>query len=157
MESILASIVQLSEHPLSNSVAVYLKETKHIALDHFENLSGFGIKASSKEEQYFVGSASLIRNNSIHNIESANHIANRFTNELKSLVWFSNSTEVLALFAIEDQIKPSSKEAIEQLKVLGISTWMLTGDHEKIAEHVSQKVGIQNFKSGLSPQEKSIL
>lgn len=154
LESILASIVQLSEHPLSNSVAVYLKETKHIALDHFENLSGFGIKASSKEEQYFVGSASLIRNNSIHNIESANHIANRFTNELKSLVWFSNSTEVLALFAIEDQIKPNSKEAIEQLKVLGISTWMLTGDHEKIAEHVSQKVGIQNFKSGLSPQEK---
>ena len=61
---------------------------------------------------------------------------------------------MLALFAIEDQIKPNSKKAIEQLKELGISTWMLTGDHEKIAEHVSQKVGIQNFKAGLSPQEK---
>lgn len=82
-------------------------------------------------------------------------LANKWMQEAKTLVWFADSTQAIAIIALTDTIKPTSEQAISQLQKLGIEVYMLTGDNATSAQEISQKVGIRHYKAGVLPNEKA--
>ncbi len=79
----------------------------------------------------------------------------KFYSEAKTVVFFATGTKTLAIIAITDKVKETSKTAISQLQNKGIEVYMLTGDNQHTAQAISTQVGIKSFKSGMMPSEKA--
>jgi len=78
----------------------------------------------------------------------------KWLNEAKTVFYFADSTNVLAVIAVSDKIKDSSVEAIRQLHKMGIEVHMLTGDNEHTARVIASAAGIDSYRSEVLPQEK---
>jgi P-type Cu2+ transporter len=82
-------------------------------------------------------------------------LATRLQSEAKTVVYFSNSKIILAVIAIADKIKATSKAAIEALRKKGIEVYMLTGDNEQTAKAVAFQVGLEQYKAEVLPSQKA--
>lgn len=154
-KQILHSIEKQSEHPLADAVVAHLKIQNSVSIQNFESVTGKGAKAAFEGETYFIGNKRLIEEQKISIHQSVTEKANQWSNEAKTVIWFANSERVLAVLAIADQIKSTSKKAIEELQKSGIEVYMLTGDNETTAKAVSQTVGIKHFKAEMLPEQKA--
>lgn len=148
------SLEKRSEHPLTEAVVSALKG-ENLPLTDFESLTGVGICGKIENNTYYAGNLRLLNE---HNITVSNRLAeaaSRFTEEAKTVIWFANETEALAVAAITDQIKDTSKQAINTLKERGIEVYMLTGDSRKTAAVLAQKAGIPHFRAEVLPAQKA--
>jgi Cu2+-exporting ATPase len=155
LKNILLSIEKQSEHPLAEAVVKYLKNQNTVSISKFESITGKGAKAEIDNETFFIGNQKLMQLNEILIDKTVAEKANQWGNEAKTIVWFANSKMVIAILAIADQIKSTSKNAIEELQKSGIEVYMLTGDNEMTAKAVSEKVGIKNYKAEVLPEDKA--
>ena len=155
-KQILLSLESQSEHPLADAVANDLKETsKTIQLESFESITARGVKGFSGGRAYFVGNKKLILENSIKLSGHLDQLASQFQSEAKTVVYFSNNENVLAVIAIADKIKATSKAAISSLQKKGIEVYMLTGDNEQTAKAVANQVGLTHYKAEVLPSDKA--
>lgn len=152
---ILYSLEKLSEHPLSDAVVNTLQNEKEISIDKFENVPGKGVKGIVGSQTYYVGNLSLLNDNHITIASHLQELANKWTQEAKTLVWFADSTQAIAAIALTDEIKQTSAQAISQLQEMGVEVYMLTGDNAISAQAISRKVGINHYKAGVLPNEKA--
>ncbi len=152
---ILYSLEKLSEHPLSDAVVNTLQNEKEISIDKFENVPGKGVKGIVGSQTYYVGNLSLLNDNHITIASHLQELANKWTQEAKTLVWFADSTQAIAAIALTDEIKQTSAQAISQLQEMGVEVYMLTGDNANSAQAISRKVGINHYKAGVLPNEKA--
>lgn len=152
---ILYSLEKLSEHPLSDAVVNTLQNEKEISIDKFENVPGKGVKGVVGSQTYYAGSLSLLNDNNITIASHLQELANKWTQEAKTLVWFADSTQAIAAIALTDEIKQTSAQAISQLQEMGVEVHMLTGDNAISAQAISRKVGINHYKAGVLPNEKA--
>lgn len=152
---ILYSLEKLSEHPLSDAVVNTLQNEKEISIDKFENVPGKGAKGIVGSQTYYVGNLSLLNDNHITIASHLQELANKWTQEAKTLVWFADSTQAIAAIALTDEIKQTSAQAISQLQEMGVEVYMLTGDNVISAQAISRKVGINHYKAGVLPNEKA--
>ena len=155
LKQILLSIEKQSEHPLAEAVVSHLKGQNTISITQFESITGKGAKAEIDGETYFIGNKRLIEENEILIENAVVEKANQWGNEAKTVIWFANTKKIIAILAIADQIKASSKKAIEELQQSGIEVYMLTGDNEMTAKAVSEKVGIKHYKAEVLPEHKA--
>lgn len=146
-----------SEHPLAEAISQYFqsKNISKINSQQFESITGTGVSAIYNNEKYYAGSFKLIQEKQIAVPVELKNKAEQWLNDANTVIWFANQKNILAVVAIADQIKASSKEAIQQLQQMGIEVYMVTGDNEKTAQAVSKKVGIKNFKAEVSPHGKA--
>ena len=152
---ILYSLEKLSEHPLSDAVVNTLQNEKEISIDKFENVPGKGVKGMVGSQTYYAGNLSLLNDNHITIASHLQELANKWTQEAKTLVWFADSTQAIAAIALTDEIKQTSAQAISQLQEMGVEVYMLTGDNAISAQAISRKVGINHYKAGVLPNEKA--
>ena len=152
---ILYSLEKLSEHPLSDAVVNTLQNEKEISIDKFENVPGKGVKGVVGSQTYYAGNLSLLNDNHITIASHLQELANKWTQEAKTLVWFADSTQAIAAIALTDEIKQTSAQAISQLQEMGVEVYMLTGDNANSAQAISRKVGINHYKAGVLPNEKA--
>lgn len=152
---ILYSLEKLSEHPLSDAVVNTLQNEKEISIDKFENVPGKGVKGIVGSQTYYAGNLSLLNDNHITIASHLQELANKWTQEAKTLVWFADSTQAIAAIALTDEIKQISAQAISQLQKMGVEVYMLTGDNAISAQAISRKVGINHYKAGVLPNEKA--
>ena len=152
---ILYSLEKLSEHPLSDAVVNTLQNEKEIFIDKFENVPGKGVKGIVGSQTYYAGNLSLLNDNHITIASHLQELANKWTQEAKTLVWFADSTQAIAAIALTDEIKQTSAQAISQLQEMGVEVYMLTGDNAISAQAISRKVGINHYKAGMLPNEKA--
>lgn len=154
-KDILFSLERASEHPLAEAIVDYYKnDAKNVALTRIESITGAGIVGELNGERYYTGTAKLIEQNSISIDEVSKVWSDEKRKEANTVVFFASSKKVLAVIAIADKIKQSSKEAIDRLKKLGIEVYMFTGDNEQTATVIAKQVGIINFKAEALPQDK---
>jgi len=134
-KSILLSLESLSSHPLAEAVTQHLKAegVKSLTINTFENVVGKGIKANFEGFNYFVGSPKWIESITI-NLD--NEAIFSLEKQGKTVVVFANEKEILAIIAITDKIKSTSKIAIQQLQNEGVEVFMLTGDNILTAQKV---------------------
>lgn len=152
---ILYSLEKLSEHPLSDAVVNTLQNEKEISIDKFENVPGKGVKGVVGSQTYYAGNLSLLNDNHITIASHLQELANKWTQEAKTLVWFADSTQAIAAITLTDEIKQTSAQAISQLQEMGVEVYMLTGDNAISAQAISRKVGINHYKAGVLPNEKA--
>jgi Cu2+-exporting ATPase len=157
LKSVLLSMEMQSEHPLAEAIASSLKNggVQSINLDHFESITGRGVSAVFENETFVVGNEHLMAESGINLSTKDIEAAQNLQEQAKTVIFFGGNGRVLAILAIADQIKPSSKAAIEKLKRSGIEVVMLTGDNEHTAQSVAHQTGISSFKAGLLPEDKA--
>lgn len=154
-KQILASMEQQSEHPLAEAVVNHLKLDNFVSLIDFESITGKGVKSTFDNDNYFVGNMRLIESQAIAIDEILMAKAAVWASQAQTVIWFANSKQVLAVLAIADSIKVSSKQAIAELQEKGIEVYMLTGDNTTTAKAVAESVGILHYQAEVMPEEKA--
>lgn len=154
-KAVLSNLEQRSEHPLADAIVRHLGSVGTIQLEQFESLTGQGVKGSAEGHTWFAGNEKLLRTNNIAIAETLRKDAERWTAEGKTTIWFADERQALAVIAITDRIKESSRKVVGQLHQMGISVYMLTGDNESTARAIAAKAGIDHFEAGVMPQEKA--
>ncbi len=152
---VLASIEKGSEHPLAEAVVKHLGEINYLPINNFESITGFGAKAQFNNQNFYVGNASLMKYNNISIGHELDEAAKKWLAAAKTVIYFANAKEALAVIAIADKVKGTSVEAVKQLQRLGIEVYMLTGDNQSTAKAIAEQVGIINFKSEVLPANKA--
>lgn len=156
-KSILMAIEASSEHPLAEAVVRRLKEESNetISLSSFESITGKGVKATYHNDTYLVGNSKLLLD---HGISISNALVSQvkaLQEEAKTVIFFASGKHILAILAIADRIKATSKQAIETLHKQGIDVYMLTGDNEQTARSVASQVGLNHYKAEVLPADKA--
>ncbi len=156
-QSILWEIERRSEHPLADAVVQKFKEkvVNEISVLDFENQTGKGVTAKVGDKVYLVGNRALMDVNHVVLDDDNEKLAVRWEGDGKTVVFFAGEGRVLALVAIADKIKESSRQAIATLHEKGIDVYMLTGDNALTARAVADQVGIRHFKAEVMPGEKA--
>lgn len=154
-KQILWSIEKQSEHPLAEAVVNYFDAMPIIAVEDFQSITGKGASASIEGKRWFVGNRQLLTENKIRISDQLIIKADAWSLESKTIVWFADDQQALAVLAITDMIKATSIEAIQLLQQSGIEVHMLTGDNEATARAIAAQTGITHFKGGVMPQQKA--
>lgn len=154
-KQILLSIEQQSEHPLAEAIGKHLEEHSKIVTSKFESITGTGVKAEVDGQVYYVGNKKLIQEQGITIQHATADQASQWNQEAKTVIWYADTKNVIAIIAISDQIKPSSEQAIHSLLNMGIEVYMLTGDNEMTARAVAHKLGIKNYQADVLPTQKA--
>jgi len=148
-----ASIDALSEHPVATAIVSGYGNAPLATVERFEAIPGRGVKGDVDGRTYYVGNHRLIEELGICSPElEAQLDALEF--QAKTAVVLATTQEVLAVLGVADTVRETSRQAIEELKSLGIEPVMLTGDNKKTAQAVATQVGIANAKGELLPQDK---
>ncbi|WP_418186899.1 heavy metal translocating P-type ATPase [Aliarcobacter lanthieri] len=146
--SLLFSLVDSSNHPISQSVKKYLEKNttyKKLFLENIKNVEGKGITASFEGLELLGGNIELLKEFGIDFEFETNN----------SLYIFAINKEVIAIFELEDDIKDDAKELINYLKKEQIEIIMLTGDNQFVASKVSNYLKIDKFLSSQTPTSKA--
>ena len=153
---VLYSLEKVSEHPLAGAIVSNLRlSASPVALTDVQSITGKGISGKFKGKEYHVGGNKLLKEKNIHIDDELGQVAERWEANARTVVYFADNEKALAVIAITDNVKTNSTEAIRQLKELGISVYMVTGDNIKTAEAVAGMTGIDNIKAGMLPGEKA--
>lgn len=146
-----------SEHPLADAVVLHLTEEgiKTNLKGEFNSLTGQGIQGMINGESYFVGNRRLLEMNGISRESEQAEQADACSLEGKTVVYFADSKQVLALIVIADRMKPRAVKAIERLQAEGIEVYMLTGDNRITARAVADSIGLKHFKAEVMPSDKA--
>lgn len=153
--NILLSLERQSEHPLAEAVCTFLKDETTCKVENFTALPGNGVSGCIDGCTYYVGSLKWMQEKNITLTATQHQFANNYTHQACSLVALTDGTKILALLALTDEVKSTSATAIKQLKVLGIETYMLTGDNAQTAAVVASEVGIDHYVAHTLPADKA--
>ena len=153
--SIAASIEGKSEHPIASAVVASAREKglKTFDVSSFETLTGMGVRAVVAGEEYVIGSRTLIAQNKIIVSDTAEIKLAELQNEGKSVMLVAGKGRLIGILAVEDALKGNSSIAIERLKKIISGVIMLTGDNNKTAAAIAERLGI-DYEADLLPQDK---
>ncbi|MFZ0369030.1 MAG: heavy metal translocating P-type ATPase [Halobacillus sp.] len=152
----LAAAEKASEHPLAEAIVNYGEEngvTPQEA-EEFEAIPGYGIKARVGGKQVCVGTRKLMNRETIDYIELEDILA-KHESEGKTAMLIAIEGELAGYVAVADTIKETSKQAIQDLKELGLSIYMVTGDNERTAKAIASQVEIDGVYAEVLPEEKA--
>jgi Cu2+-exporting ATPase len=159
LKDILLKIESQSEHPLANAVYDYLKNlgfnNNHLEISDFKSLTGSGVEAIFNKNRYYVGNQKLMSNKGVLIENDVLKTVKEWQNRAKTVIYFAENQSLIAIIAIADPIKETSKAAIHQLQKSGIKVYMLTGDNTLTAEKVAQQTGIKHFRGEVLPSDKA--
>lgn len=139
-----------SNHPLAKCIADYCNSSAQV--QNFDYLVGKGAVATFNGVNYKLGNASLVSGAKMP--KDVAKKAKELSEQGKTVVYLANEKSVIAIFAVADQIKNTSKQAVQLLKNRNIKLAMLTGDNEVAASAVANAVGIDDFVAGVLPEDK---
>ncbi|BDV42953.1 copper-translocating P-type ATPase [Geotalea uraniireducens] len=151
----LAAAEAPSTHPLAQAVVEGAAARGIVApaVAEYREQGGFGVSCTLDGVPLAAGSARLLEEAGIATAPLADSAA-RLAGEGKSLVYAAAGGELLGLAALADRLKPSSAMAVAELRRLGITTCMITGDQRVVAEAVAQQAGVDAFEAEVLPERK---
>ena len=150
-----SSLAAHSDHPVSQAIARAAAEQGITTqtVHEFTALAGRGVQGEIDGVHYVLGNHRLIHERGLCSAELENRLE-ALEREGKTVVLLADEVQVLALFAVADTVKESSREAIAQLHQLGINTLMLSGDNPHTAAAIAAQVGIDRAYGDQLPQDK---
>ncbi len=150
-----ASLAARSDHPVSMAIARYAAEQSLAldAVDNFQALMGRGVSGDIDGVSYHLGNHRLVEELGLCSPQLEEQL-DTLERQGKTVVLLLDRSGPLALFAVADTVKQSSREAIAELHELGIRTVMLTGDNPHTADAIAAQVGIDEARGNLLPADK---
>ncbi len=158
LKPILLAMEAQSEHPLAEAVVQKLKEEgiKPTTISRFNSITGRGVEAvGSDDTMFYIGNQKLLAEHNVSVSDELDKRAKALREEAKTVIFFANQHQALAVLAIADKIKGTSRQAIETLQDRGIEVYMLTGDNRQTAQAVASQVGLKHFKAEVLPSDKA--
>lgn len=157
LTKIFFSLEQQSEHPLAEAIVKHLKAESNptLQVSEFESLTGKGVRAVYDGQTYWAGSHKILKDLQIVVPEDLQNKVNALQQQAKTVIYFTDQTQVLAIAVIADQIKEGSAKAVQELLHQGIAVYMLTGDNQQTAAAVAKQVGIAEYKAEVLPSDKA--
>jgi Cu2+-exporting ATPase len=152
-----AALESRSEHPLAEAV-VREAARRNLPIpqaEHFKAVPGKGVEGSMGGTPYRVGRPEWAVELSLEVRPALRQGLSEAEARGESVIALTDNNQVLALVALADQARPSARAAVAQLKTLGISPVMITGDAEAVAKTVADDLGIERFYARVLPQEKA--
>jgi len=156
--SIITALETLSQHPLASAIIskamIDNVDYKSIEIDNFSSITGKGVKGDVDGITYYIGSSKLFES-SLEKSQSISQTYQSLQKQGKTAMLFGTESNILAIIAVADEVRESSKEVIAQLHKLGIAhTIMLTGDNNDTAQFVGKEIGVSDIKAELMPEDK---
>ena len=152
------SLEHASEHPIARAIAAAAAAEGALAIvDGFQNVPGLGVSGIVDGHTVIAGRAALLREWAVPvpaDLTAAAHAAEA---DGRTVVWMAWDAVARGLLVVSDQIKPTSAEAVTQLRALGLSPVLLTGDNESAARAVAREVGIDRVHADVLPADKVAL
>ena len=154
--SIAASSEKGSEHPLGEAIVKGAEERniKFKEISNFKAIPGHGIQVEIEGKVILLGNKKLMTENSIE-IGDLGVKSDKLANEGKTPMYIAINNKLEGIIAVADTVKPSSKEAIENLHKMGLKVAMITGDNKKTADAIAKQVGIDIVLAEVLPEDKA--
>ncbi len=153
---LVASAETGSEHPLGQSIIQKAKEKKIQLSDatNFEAIPGHGIYANIDGKRLAVGNKKLMERENIF-LESYKTEIEALEEKGKTVMMVAEDGSLLGYVAVADTVKKTSRQAISELKALGIEVIMMTGDNERTAQAIAAEVGVDRVLAEVLPEGKA--
>lgn len=142
-----------SEHLISEAISSFAKDKgiEYHEADEFEAIHSKGVRAKLDNKEIILSNERYFDELGI-NYDKA--LMKELLDEGATVIVMAIDGKAVSYFAIEDSLRSDSKEAIAKIKSMGIKTYMLTGDNDVVAKNVAQKLGIDEFRAELLPEDK---
>ncbi len=149
------SLEKQSEHPLAKAIKTKCEETGVLPyeISEFTSLTGSGVKANDGEDVLTGGNVALIEKDINLSSETISMVE-KLSSDGKTPLLFAKNDTFLGIIAVSDTVKEDSKEAVNELKKMGIRTVMITGDNKRTAESIGREIGIDEIISDVLPADK---
>ncbi|RNB57932.1 copper-translocating P-type ATPase [Brevibacillus gelatini] len=154
--TLVASAEKNSEHPLAQAI-VKGAEARGVTLSpvtNFEAIPGFGLQAQVNDQRLLIGTRKLMKRYDIDTSSVENQMQH-LEDQGKTAMLVAINGALFGVVAVADTLKESSKEAIAQLKNLGLEVVMITGDNQRTARSIAQQVGITQVRAEVLPEDKA--
>nr|WP_233833059.1 heavy metal translocating P-type ATPase [Paraburkholderia sp. ZP32-5] len=150
-----ASLAGRSDHPVSMAIATAANNDsiQHMQVDTFEALAGRGVRGDIDGAAYWLGNHRLIEELGRCSPQLEARL-DALETQGQTVVMLADAQRVLALFAVADTVKDTSRAAVAELRRLGVGTAMLTGDNRHTAEAIARQVGVDEARGDQLPEDK---
>lgn len=146
---IAASIEYLSEHPLAKAIVEKADGLKFSDVADFEQIVGQGVKGNVDGKKVLAGNYKMMRENNIEVSEDE-----IFANDGKTSLYFAVDNKFVGIIAVADTIKETSRQAIEDMRNMGLDVIMLTGDNAVTANAIKNKLSLSSAVAEVLPSDK---
>ena len=152
-----AAVEANSEHPLAKAIVAEATRRKLSTLQaaDFEALPGRGAQARVNGKSIMIGGPRLLTEGKVTVPPEVEKLTNAWASEGKTVLFAATEGRLLGAFALEDEIRPESKQAVAELHRLGLQVAMITGDSKKVADSVAQRIGIDEVAAEVLPADKA--
>ncbi|MFB6347000.1 MAG: heavy metal translocating P-type ATPase [bacterium] len=152
-----AGLESMSEHPLAEAIASGVRErgTKLADASDFQSVTGKGVHGTVGEVNLVIGNKALMEGRDVEVPEDCQDAAVRFETEAKTAMYVARDGAVDGIVAVADTLKDDTEEAVQALKEMGLEPVMLTGDNERTAQAIADRVGIDRVLAEVLPDEKT--
>ena len=157
-----ASLAQGSTHPLSRALLEHAKDTPLLQADHFSEHPGLGLNADIDGNTYLLGSPDFASQSGIA-IDEARILQLQTLGKTVLVLACTTpnfegaSSGLLGYIAVADQLRPSSRAAVDTLTEMGIRVVMISGDNQATAAAIAKQAGITEFRADVRPEDKAAL
>ena len=148
-----ASLEAMSEHPIAKAIVEKARKekVKLKSVHDFKAIAGKGVTGKNNKNTHYVGSRRLFKELKINLPEE---VIQKLENEGKTVVIVGTEKEIIGLIAVMDKIRDTTIETISKLRGIGIKTIMITGDNERTAKAIARRIGIEEYRAELLPEDK---
>jgi Cu2+-exporting ATPase len=152
-----AAVETNSEHPLAKAIVAEAKRRNLPTLQaaDFEALPGRGAQARVSGKSVMIGGPRLLTEGKVTVPPEAGKLTTTWASEGKTVLYVVAEGKLLGAFAVEDEIRPESNEAVKELHRLGIRVAMITGDSKTVADSVAKRIGIDEVAAEVLPADKA--
>ncbi|WP_156008518.1 heavy metal translocating P-type ATPase [Streptococcus ruminantium] len=156
IKEVVQAVEKQSSHPIAQALLAYTAASSAISLEESYDLTGEGMIARYQGQEWKIGKSDFVTTSLMRalstELQKDVHTAEGTG---KTLVYVSQNDVLMAIFLVEDSLKPESKLLISQLKKMGITPILLTGDQEKTARYVANQIGIERVIANCLPTDKA--
>ncbi|WP_148436639.1 heavy metal translocating P-type ATPase [Gracilibacillus timonensis] len=154
--ALVAAAENSSEHPLAEAIVRGAKAQGITveAVDSFEAIPGYGIRATLQQQTIWVGTRKLMQEQQL-DIRSVEENMAKLESEGKTAMLIGVDQQLAGVIAVADTVKETSKAAIRRMHKLGLEVIMLTGDNERTAQAIGKQVGIDRVIAEVVPEQKA--
>ena len=144
-----------SEHPLARAIVAAARERGPVpTASEFEAMSGRGVEASLDGRRLAVGGPGLLRERGLDVPDDLRAETEAWRERGASVLYLVEEGSVSAAFALEDQVRPEAREAVDSLHELDVRVALITGDAQQVADAVAAELGIDEVFAEVLPEDK---
>ena len=152
-----AAVEANSEHPLAKAIVneAKLRNLPTLQATNFEALPGRGAQAQVNGKSVIIGGPRLLTEAKVTVLPEVGKLTTQWASDGKTVLYVVAEGKLLGAFAVEDEIRPESNEAVKELHRLGIRVAMITGDSKTVADSVAKRIGIDQVAAEVLPADKA--